>query len=75
MNTVNRVNHKESIIIAIIRIPFLRRFVTSIKDTWVVSSEEINKYMGFEYVSFQEEITSKSINRIIEEAEERGDLI
>jgi hypothetical protein len=83
----NRVEYKESISDSIDRIPFLRQFEIKVKKTInqntpfhedisysLLYYKKINEYMGYDYVRPDEELTSRSVNIVLEEAEKRGDL-
>lgn len=77
MNEKNRVEPLERIQDCIDRIPFLTRFIRhrNNKDGFFsFDSEEIDAYMGFRLVAPQGIILASDLNRLLEEAERRGDL-
>lgn len=65
-----RVYPDESIMQSLERIPFLKDFCTGL----IFHSEIANKYMGYHLVDYQDLLSSKSINKLLEEAERRGDI-
>jgi hypothetical protein len=72
----NRIKHSESLNGSIERIPFLAQFAIYDDNMNPVSfsSVRINEYMEYELVKFRTCITSDDINKLLEEAEKRGDI-
>jgi Mor family transcriptional regulator len=85
----NRIEYQEGIQSSIERIPFLKRFTRQVENDsgglpyvidgvrifdFIMDSQLINEYMGYEYLKKRSSLTSESINKVLEEAEKRGDL-
>jgi hypothetical protein len=68
----NRVKQQESIERSLERIPFLKHFYSYGLNAFLTG--KINEYMGYCYVTLHTPLTSMSINKILEEAEKRGDI-
>lgn len=66
-----RIYFQESVSGATQRIPFLARFQ---KENGVLSLKLINKYMGFRLLLPDDSVSSFVMNKVLEEAERRGDL-
>lgn len=76
-----RVRPGEDIAESLDRIPFLKQFRLSppgIDEEGMtvifLSSVRVNEYMGFTFLEKGANATSESINKVLEEAERRGDI-
>jgi division protein CdvB (Snf7/Vps24/ESCRT-III family) len=74
----NRVGFQESIPNSLDRVKFLRRFVFKDLGGWRFNLDEINDYMkdveGWIPITSDTTQESQHMNKILEEAEKRGDL-
>jgi len=69
----NRVVSNELNSDVIERIPFLAQFISP-DNTWTQCLERANAYMGCEFFIFGQRVTAHLLNKILEEAEKRGDI-
>lgn len=58
---------------SIVKYPILKRFLMDGETTWF-SADKINEYMGYTAVLRYTEMRSEHINRVLAEAEKRGEL-
>jgi hypothetical protein len=70
-----RIHPNEFVEESIKRIPFLKRFLH--ENRFMIcpfDREKINEYMGFEHIKPYDNFTSKAINKVLKEAERRGEI-